>query len=97
VNHMIQLGFSKSLSEWIGSNLKKSGEQESWAFDLKGAIQMFNSYRSTFIFFIESIKFKCLPLWNINNDIDGLNSEYKNFVGRLHIGLCWNIHQKKWR
>jgi len=48
-------------------------------------------------FFIESIKFKCLPLWNINNDIDGLNSEYKNFVGRLHIGLCWNIHQKKWR
>ncbi|KAI5560813.1 hypothetical protein BDE02_16G072500 [Populus trichocarpa] len=36
VNHMIQLGFSKSLSEWIGSNLKKSGEQESWAFDLKG-------------------------------------------------------------
>jgi hypothetical protein len=48
---MIQLGFSKSLSEWIGSNLKKSGEQESWAFDLKGAIQMFNSYRSTSIFF----------------------------------------------
>ncbi|KAL9373984.1 hypothetical protein Peur_033604 [Populus x canadensis] len=47
VNHMIQLGFSKSLSEWIGSNLKKSGEQESWAFDLKGAIQMFNSYRET--------------------------------------------------
>jgi hypothetical protein len=98
VNHMIQLGFSKSLSEWIGSNLKKSGEQESWAFDLKGVIQMFNSYRSTSIFFfIESIKFKCLPLWNINNDIDSLNSEYKNSVGRLHIGLCWNIHQKEWR
>lgn len=47
VNHMIQLGFSKSLSEWIGSNLKKSGEKETWAFDLKGAIQMFNSYRET--------------------------------------------------
>ncbi|KDP37331.1 hypothetical protein JCGZ_06785 [Jatropha curcas] len=47
VNHMIELGFSKSLSEWIGSNLKKSGEQETWAFNLEGAIQMFNSYRET--------------------------------------------------
>ncbi|GKV38900.1 hypothetical protein SLEP1_g46755 [Rubroshorea leprosula] len=45
VNHMMELGFSKSLSEWIGSNLKKSGEQETWAFNLEGAIQMFNSYR----------------------------------------------------
>ncbi|EEF32059.1 valacyclovir hydrolase, putative [Ricinus communis] len=47
VNHMIELGFSKSLSEWIGSNLKKSGDQETWAFNLEGAIQMFNSYRET--------------------------------------------------
>ncbi|CAK7341875.1 unnamed protein product [Dovyalis caffra] len=47
VNHMIQLGFSKSLSEWIGSNLKKSGGQETWAFNLDGAVQMFNSYRET--------------------------------------------------
>ncbi|KAJ4830121.1 hypothetical protein Tsubulata_001336 [Turnera subulata] len=47
VNHMIELGFSKSLSEWIGSNLKKSGEQETWAFNLEGAVQMFNSYRET--------------------------------------------------
>ncbi|XP_050226424.1 uncharacterized protein LOC126676294 [Mercurialis annua] len=47
VNHMIELGFSKSLSEWLGSNLKKSGEQETWAFNLEGAIQMFNSYRET--------------------------------------------------
>ncbi|KAF2307650.1 hypothetical protein GH714_030593 [Hevea brasiliensis] len=47
VNHMIELGFSKSLSEWIGSNLKKSGEQETWSFNLEGAIQMFNSYRET--------------------------------------------------
>ncbi|KAK4582770.1 hypothetical protein RGQ29_025800 [Quercus rubra] len=45
VNHMIELGFSKSLSEWIGSNLKKSGEHETWAFNLEGAVQMFNSYR----------------------------------------------------
>ncbi|XP_047334893.1 protein ABHD11 [Impatiens glandulifera] len=47
VDHMIDLGFSKSLSHWIGSNLKKSGEQETWAFNLEPAIQMFNSYRET--------------------------------------------------
>ena len=45
VNHMIELGFSKSLSEWIGTNLKKSGEQETWGFNLEGAVQMFHSYR----------------------------------------------------
>ncbi|KAF8397920.1 hypothetical protein HHK36_016846 [Tetracentron sinense] len=45
VDNMIQLGFSKPLSEWIGSNLKKSGENETWAFDLKGAVEMFSSYR----------------------------------------------------
>lgn len=45
VSHMIELGFSKSLSEWIGSNLNKSGEHETWAFNLEGAVQMFNSYR----------------------------------------------------
>ncbi|CAK9323025.1 unnamed protein product [Citrullus colocynthis] len=47
VNHMIELGFSKSLSEWIGSNLKKSGDHETWTFNLEGAIQMFNSFRET--------------------------------------------------
>ncbi|KAE9459012.1 hypothetical protein C3L33_09077, partial [Rhododendron williamsianum] len=47
VDHMIKLGFSKSLSEWIGSNLKKSGEHETWAFNLEGAVDMFNSYRET--------------------------------------------------
>ncbi|KAG9159103.1 hypothetical protein Leryth_017562 [Lithospermum erythrorhizon] len=45
VEHMLKLGFSKALSEWLGSNLKKSGEQETWAFNLEGAIQMFDSYR----------------------------------------------------
>lgn len=45
VNHMIELGFSKSFSEWIGSNLKKSGDQETWAFNLNGAVEMFKSYR----------------------------------------------------
>ncbi|XP_010256254.1 PREDICTED: protein ABHD11 [Nelumbo nucifera] len=44
VEHMTKLGFSKSLSEWIGSNLKKSGEHETWAFDLQAAVEMFNSY-----------------------------------------------------
>ncbi|XVE75934.1 hypothetical protein DITRI_Ditri12bG0131800 [Diplodiscus trichospermus] len=45
VNRMVELGFSKSLSEWIGTNLRKSGEGETWAFNLEGAVQMFNSYR----------------------------------------------------
>ncbi|EAZ14233.1 hypothetical protein OsJ_04157 [Oryza sativa Japonica Group] len=45
VDHMINLGFSKSLSEWIGSNLKKDNEHVTWAFDLQAAIDMFNSYR----------------------------------------------------
>ncbi|KAI4378543.1 hypothetical protein MLD38_016007 [Melastoma candidum] len=47
VNHMQELGFSRSLSEWIGSNLKKSGDHETWSFNLEGAIQMFHSYRET--------------------------------------------------
>lgn len=45
MNHMMGLGFSKSLSDWIGSNLKRSGDQETWAFNLDGAVQMFYSYR----------------------------------------------------
>ena len=44
---MMKRGFSKALSEWIGSNLKRSGDQETWAFNFEGAIQMFNSYRYT--------------------------------------------------
>lgn len=44
MNHMIELGFSKSLSEWIGTNLKKDGDHETWAFNLDGAVQMFKSY-----------------------------------------------------
>ncbi|KAG7028121.1 hypothetical protein SDJN02_09301 [Cucurbita argyrosperma subsp. argyrosperma] len=54
VNHMIELGFSRSLSEWIGSNLKKSGEHETWSFNLEGAVQMFNSFR-------KMIRMKLLP------------------------------------
>ncbi|KAJ0969723.1 hypothetical protein J5N97_022600 [Dioscorea zingiberensis] len=45
VDHMIEQGFSKVLSEWIGTNLKKAGEHVTWAFDLQAAIDMFNSYR----------------------------------------------------
>ncbi|RCV28254.1 hypothetical protein SEVIR_5G396000v4 [Setaria viridis] len=45
VDHMLSLGFSKSLSEWIGSNLKKDNDHVTWAFDLQAAIDMFNSYR----------------------------------------------------
>ncbi|CAN1277431.1 40S ribosomal protein S14-2 [Linum perenne] len=47
VNHMVELGFSKSLSEWIATNIKKSGELETWAFNLDGVVQMFDSYRDT--------------------------------------------------
>ncbi|KAK8971450.1 hypothetical protein KSP40_PGU019693 [Platanthera guangdongensis] len=47
VDHMIGLGFSKSLSEWMGSNLKKSGDEVTWTFELHAAIKMFNSYRET--------------------------------------------------
>ncbi|KAL0922875.1 hypothetical protein M5K25_006903 [Dendrobium thyrsiflorum] len=47
VDHMIEHGFSKSLSEWIGSNLKKSGDGLTWTFDLQAAIAMFDSYRET--------------------------------------------------
>ena len=88
VNHMMELGFSKSLSNWIGSNLKKSGEHETWAFNLEGAVQMFNSYRCNFYnhwvrdeivpFFFLSTYFS-LPLfhmtWNNEHEIlqgDGL-------------------------
>ncbi|PQQ19096.1 protein ABHD11 [Prunus yedoensis var. nudiflora] len=45
VDHMIELGFSKSLSEWIGTNLKKQGDHETWAFNLDGVVQMFKSYQ----------------------------------------------------
>lgn len=47
VDHMIEHGFSKSLSEWIGSNLKKSGDGVIWTFNLQAAIDMFSSYRET--------------------------------------------------
>jgi hypothetical protein len=45
VDHMVNLGFSKSLSEWIGSNLKKDNEHVTWGFDLQAATDTFTSYR----------------------------------------------------
>ncbi|XP_058115496.1 uncharacterized protein LOC131258288 isoform X2 [Magnolia sinica] len=48
VDHMMELGFSKSLSEWIGSNLKKSDGHLTWAFNLQGAVEMFDSYSDLF-------------------------------------------------
>lgn len=47
VDRMVALGFSRSLSEWIGSNLKKEGEHVTWSFDLQAAIDMFHAYRHT--------------------------------------------------
>ncbi|RZC62884.1 hypothetical protein C5167_024664, partial [Papaver somniferum] len=37
VDYMMELGFFKSLSQWVGNNLMKSGDHETWAFDLQGA------------------------------------------------------------
>ncbi|TYI32773.1 hypothetical protein ES332_A04G086600v1 [Gossypium tomentosum] len=37
VNHMLELGFSKSLSEWVGTNLKRAGGEDTWAFNLEGS------------------------------------------------------------
>nr|XP_043621400.1 protein ABHD11 [Erigeron canadensis] len=45
VDHLTNLGFTKSLSEWIGTNLKTSGEHQTWAFNLEGIFEMFDSYR----------------------------------------------------
>ncbi|KAM1293755.1 hypothetical protein ACFX2H_013767 [Malus domestica] len=45
MNHLLELGFSKSSSQWIGSNLKKHGDHLTWAFNLDVAVQMFNSFQ----------------------------------------------------
>ncbi|XP_024967398.1 protein ABHD11-like [Cynara cardunculus var. scolymus] len=47
VDHMVNLGFSKFLSEYVSSNLKKSGEHETFSFSIEGVIQMFKSVRDT--------------------------------------------------
>ncbi|KAH9307701.1 hypothetical protein KI387_035612, partial [Taxus chinensis] len=48
VEHMMNLGFSKTLSDWLASNLKRVGtsmEEATWVFDLEGIFEMFQSYR----------------------------------------------------
>ncbi|PHT71090.1 hypothetical protein T459_26194 [Capsicum annuum] len=45
VDHMLKLGFSKALSEWLGSNLEKSGDSMMWTFNIEAAVEMFDSYR----------------------------------------------------
>ncbi|KAK4345802.1 hypothetical protein RND71_035978 [Anisodus tanguticus] len=45
VDHMLELGFSKALSQWLGSNLEKSGDSMAWTFNIEAACEMFNSYR----------------------------------------------------
>lgn len=42
---MLKLGFSKALSEWLGSNLEKSGDSMTWTFNIEAAVEMFDSYR----------------------------------------------------
>ncbi|KAJ1381154.1 Alpha/Beta hydrolase fold [Sesbania bispinosa] len=44
VSHLMGLGYSKALSDWIGTNLKKVGDHETWVFDLQSAKEMFDSY-----------------------------------------------------
>lgn len=48
VDYMRNLGFSKTLSDWLGSSLKRvdtSSEEVTWVFDVNGIVEMFNSYR----------------------------------------------------
>ncbi|KAJ9548338.1 hypothetical protein OSB04_020881 [Centaurea solstitialis] len=47
VDHMVNLGFSKPLSEYISSRLKKSGEHKTFLFNIEGAKEMFKSIRNT--------------------------------------------------
>ncbi|XP_023753644.1 uncharacterized protein LOC111902007 [Lactuca sativa] len=47
VDHLMNLGFSKFLSEWISSSLKKFGEHMTFSFDIDGVIQMFESTRNS--------------------------------------------------
>lgn len=82
MDHMVELGFSRSLSEWIGTNLKRSGDSETWAFNLDGAVQMFESYR-----------FSCSHHKSQTNDSSSvmtflLTTCRLPIAGRLRTGLC---------
>ncbi|XP_002969815.2 protein ABHD11 [Selaginella moellendorffii] len=48
VERMQELGFSKGLANWLGSNLKAispGSEESKWVFNFDGAYSMFTSYR----------------------------------------------------
>ncbi|KAI3514267.1 hypothetical protein L1887_12587 [Cichorium endivia] len=47
VDHLTNLGFSKFISQWISSSLKKSGEHMAFSFNIDGVIQMFESTRDS--------------------------------------------------
>lgn len=57
---MTNLGFSKTLSDWLASNLKRVGtssEEVTWVFDLEGIFEMFQSYRYFYFELLSSISF----------------------------------------
>ncbi|KAL2611154.1 hypothetical protein R1flu_022846 [Riccia fluitans] len=47
VDYMLEKGHSRSLAEWLGSNLKRagSGEEMTWVFNPREATEMLNSHR----------------------------------------------------
>ncbi|RZC57487.1 hypothetical protein C5167_004788, partial [Papaver somniferum] len=57
---MMELGFFKSLSQWVGSNLKKYGYHETWVFDLQGGVDMFNSDRKSTLVVVLMVEVRVL-------------------------------------
>ncbi|MCO5561084.1 hypothetical protein L7F22_014705 [Adiantum nelumboides] len=50
VERLVEGGFSKSLADWLGTNLKRiepSNEQMTWIFDAEGIYDMYLSYKQT--------------------------------------------------
>lgn len=50
VEHLVKKGFSKSLADWLGTNLRRveaSSEKMTWVFDVEGIYDMYLSYKQT--------------------------------------------------
>lgn len=50
VEYLVKDGFSKSLADWLGTNLRRSeasSEQMTWIFDVEGIYDMYLSYKQT--------------------------------------------------
>lgn len=48
MEHLVKEGFSKSLADWLGTNLRRidaSSEQMAWIFDVEGIYDMYLSYK----------------------------------------------------